>query len=173
VPAADATIPADAALRALAGDLGRALLDAGLKLVVAESCTGGWLAKAITDNAGAGDWFEAGFVTYSNVAKASMLGVSPDSIAAAGAVSETVVRAMAAGARDRSGADAAIAVSGIAGPTGGSPDKPVGLVWFGWSLGDRGWARQARFDGDREAVRRQAVAFAIQNLLDGMHGRER
>lgn len=172
MPPAEATIPDDARLAALAGDLGRALLDTGLTLAVAESCTGGWLAKAVTDIAGAGDWFTAGFVTYSNAAKASMLGVSPESLAADGAVSEAVVLEMAAGARHRSGSGAAIAVSGIAGPTGGSPDKPVGLVWFAWSLGDRDWASQARFDGNREAVRRQAVAFAIQNLLDGMPASE-
>lgn len=173
MPIVETTIPDDPSLKALAGELGRKLLDAGLYLAVAESCTGGWLAKAMTDNAGAGDWFAAGFVTYSNAAKASMLGVPPDTIAAEGAVSEAVVKAMAAGARQRSGADAAIAVSGIAGPTGGSADKPVGLVWFGWSVGDRDWAGPARFDGDRDAVRRQAVAFAIQILLDGIHRGER
>jgi nicotinamide-nucleotide amidase len=166
-------MPDDAMLKSLAAELGQALLDEGMTLAVAESCTGGWLAKAVTDNAGAGDWFRAGFVTYSNAAKASMLGVSAEAITAEGAVSESVVRAMAAGARHRSGADAAIAVSGIAGPTGGSPEKPVGLVWFGWSIGQRDWVRQARFGGDREAVRRQAVAFALKNLLDEMHGDRR
>lgn len=173
VPPAEVTIPDDAELAALAGNLGRKLRAAGLTLAVAESCTGGWLAKAVTDNAGASEWFAAGFVTYSNDAKTSMLGVSPASIAADGAVSEVVVLEMAAGARHRSGAGAAISVSGIAGPAGGSPDKPVGLVWFGWSIGDRAWARQAQFEGDRDAVRRQAVGFAIQNLLDGLRGGER
>jgi nicotinamide-nucleotide amidase len=166
MPAGDVTIPDDATLKALTGELGRALLASGARLAVAESCTGGWLAKAMTDNAGSGDWFEAGIVSYSNAAKASLLGVSPDLIESDGAVSEPVVRAMAVGARLRTGADAAIAVSGIAGPSGGSPEKPVGLVWFGWSLGDRDWARHRRFDGDREAVRRQSVAFAVQVLLD-------
>ena len=165
---AEAAIPDDGQLTALAGDLGTSLLAAGLHLAVAESCTGGWLAKAVTDNPGSGDWFLAGVVSYSNAAKTELLGVSADVIAAEGAVSEAVVRAMAAGARQRSGADAAIAVSGIAGPTGGTPDKPVGLVWFGWSLGDRNWAGAQQFSGDRDAVRRQAVAHALKNLLDAV-----
>jgi nicotinamide-nucleotide amidase len=173
VPPAEATIPDDAELTALAAQLGQKLRAAGLTLALAESCTGGWLAKAVTDNAGASDWFAAGFVTYSNEAKTSLLGVAPASIAAAGAVSEVVVLEMAAAARRRSGAGAAISVSGIAGPAGGSPEKPVGLVWFGWSVGNRNWAGQARFDGDRDAVRRQAVRFALQNLLDGLRAGER
>jgi nicotinamide-nucleotide amidase len=170
---AEAALPDDAHLKALAGELGESLLAAGLYLAVAESCTGGWLAKAVTDNPGAGDWFRAGFVTYSNAAKTQMLGVPADMIAADGAVSETVVRAMAAGARQRSGADAAIAVSGIAGPTGGSPDKPVGLVWFGWSLRYRDWSGALQLAGDRDAVRRQAVAHGLNNLLDELRRGER
>jgi nicotinamide-nucleotide amidase len=165
---ADQMPPDDASLQALAADLGRALLKSGLRLALAESCTGGWIAKALTDNPGSADWFEAGFVTYSNAAKTTALGVSAAAIATDGAVSEAVVRAMAAGARQQSGADAAIAVSGIAGPTGGSPEKPVGLVWFGWSLGDRDWTRRKEFAGDRDAVRRQAVALGISELLDAL-----
>jgi nicotinamide-nucleotide amidase len=167
--AADARAPDDAALAALAADLGHALAARGLRLALAESCTGGWIAKAVTDNPGASEWFAAGFVTYSDAAKAAALGVASELIATHGAVSELVVEAMAVGARQKTGADAAIAVSGVAGPGGGSPSKPVGLVWFGWSLGDRNWTGQADFQGDRDAVRRQAVGRAmsvLRNALD-------
>ena len=166
--ATDATGPTDAALKALTADLGRTLVDAGLRLALAESCTGGWIAKAATDHPGSSAWFEAGFVTYSDAAKTAALGVSSDLIAEHGAVSEPVVQAMAVGARQKTGADVAISVSGIAGPGGASAQKPVGLVWFGWSFGDRNWTCQAEFEGDREAVRRQAVAMAITVLLDAL-----
>jgi nicotinamide-nucleotide amidase len=167
-PAADTGAPGDAALRDLAAALGRALLAEGMRLAVAESCTGGWIAKVLTDIPGASDWFDAGFVTYSNDAKLRMLGVSPATLEAQGAVSEAVVREMATGARRAAGTAAAVAVSGVAGPGGGSADKPVGLVWFGFSLGDRDWACRAMLAGDREAVRRQSVGIALGALLEAL-----
>lgn len=162
---ADSSLPDDAILNAAAEALGQALAASGFRLVVAESCTGGWIAKTLTGIPGASDWFDAGFVTYSNDAKIRALGVSPQTIDEFGAVSEAVVRAMTAGARHATGADAAIAVSGVAGPGGGTADKPVGTVWFAWSLRQRDWASCMRFDGDRDAVRRQAVKHAIRTLL--------
>jgi len=164
----DPVIPDDSALRALAAALGQALIDSGLRIAVAESCTGGWIAKALTDVPGSSEWFEAGLVTYSNAAKVRLLGVSQTSLDAYGAVSEPVVNEMAAGARRVTGAGAAIAVSGIAGPAGGSPGKPVGLVWLGWSLGDDSWAREVVFPGGRGAVRRQAVGSALTGLIDAL-----
>lgn len=137
-----------------------------LKLAAAESCTGGWIAKILTDIAGSSDWFDRGFVTYSNQAKQEMLGVNPETLAAYGAVSEAVVREMASGALAHSQADLALSVSGIAGPGGGSAEKPVGTVWFGWQgRGGEPVAARYCFDGDREAVRRQAVLTALQGVL--------
>lgn len=145
----------------LAGQLG----SAGLTLATAESCTGGWVAKLCTDQPGSSHWFECGFVTYSNRAKQTLLGVQAETLSAHGAVSEETVVEMVAGALVRSGADVALAISGIAGPGGGSEEKPVGLVCFAW--GRRGLparCESCRFDGDREAVRRQAVAYALRGL---------
>jgi nicotinamide-nucleotide amidase len=161
---ADPGLPDDAGLAAMAAALGRALIARGAKLAVAESCTGGWIAKALTDMAGSSEWFERGYVTYSNEAKVEALGVAPATLAAHGAVSEPVVAEMAAGARARAEVAAAIAVSGIAGPGGAMPGKPVGLVWFGFELDARRWTARAEFAGDREAVRRAAVAFALETL---------
>jgi len=159
----------DAALAALAEKLAVVMLARGLKLASAESCTGGWIAKCLTDIAGSSDWFERGFVTYSNAAKQEALGVSAETLSLNGAVSEQTVREMAAGALRHSQAGVSVAVSGIAGPAGGSADKPVGTVWFGWAWPDRSvTVRQCRFEGDREAVRRAAVATALQGLLDGL-----
>jgi nicotinamide-nucleotide amidase len=152
-------------LDALAGRLGERLLAAGRMAATAESCTGGWIAKTLTDIAGSSAWFDRGFVTYTNAAKQDLLGVRADTLATQGAVSEATVREMVAGALARSRADVAVAVSGIAGPGGGSPEKPVGTVWL--AFGARGGPARAerfRFDGDREAVRRQAVARALQGL---------
>ena len=165
---AEAAIPDDTGLRAHAEALGLALIAAGIRIAVAESCTGGWLAKACTDIPGSSDWFEAGFVTYSNAAKAQLLGVSELVLDANGAVSEAVVREMADGARRFADTAAAIAISGVAGPGGGTPDKPVGLVWMAWSLGDREWTERLILAGDREAVRRQAVDRAILGLLENL-----
>ena len=138
---------------------------AGLRLASAESCTGGLVAAACTSVAGSSDWFERGFVTYSNDAKVQMLGVDAALIARHGAVSAEVAAAMAEGALAHSEADLAVAVTGIAGPGGGTSDKPVGTVWIGWKR--RGGYPQAQvfaFDGDRDAVRRQTVAAALDGL---------
>ena len=159
-------VPDDGALARLIETLAAALTARGWLLATAESCTGGWIAKCCTDLAGSSDWFERGFVTYSNRAKCELLGVSTDLLERDGAVSEAVARAMAAGARQRAGVDVALAVTGIAGPEGGSPDKPVGTVWFGWALtGDETAAECRVFAGDRDAVRRQTVAHALHGLI--------
>ncbi len=133
-------------------------------LVTAESCTGGMLAAAITDLPGSSSWFNRGWVTYTNAAKSEMLGVSPSLIERHGAVSEPVVKAMARGACERCHASVAIAVSGIAGPDGGSPDKPVGTVWLGWALPDRIVSECCHFEGDRAAVREATVSHAFGRL---------
>jgi nicotinamide-nucleotide amidase len=163
------TSPNDQAIRASAARVADRLLATGRVLAVAESCTGGWLGKACTDLPGSSRWFAGGVVAYSNRIKAAMLAVDADVLERDGAVSEATVRAMARGALERFGSDLAIAVSGIAGPDGGSPDKPVGTVWFAWAarVGDRVHIHAAveHFDGDREAVRRQAVARALDGAL--------
>ncbi len=134
-------------------------------LATAESCTGGWVAEAVTSVAGSSGWFERGFVTYSNAAKASMLGVAEATLAAHGAVSEPVAAEMAAGARIHSRAQVAISVTGVAGPGGGSPGKPVGTVCFGWSWIGGQRVETRRFAGDRREVRRQSVIHALTQLL--------
>ncbi len=134
-------------------------------MATAESCTGGLIAGACTDLSGSSDWFERGFVTYSNAAKTELLGVPADIIAVHGAVSEPVARAMAAGALVRSQAQLAVAVTGVAGPTGGSAGKPVGTVWFGWATPQGLFTEHQRFDGDRAAVRQATVAHALAGLL--------
>lgn len=150
----------------LSEQLAKLLLHKKKKLAVAESCTGGWLAKSLTDIAGSSQWFERGFVTYSNAAKREMLGVLPATLAREGAVSEAVVLEMASGVLAHSAADIAVAISGIAGPGGGVPGKPVGTVCFG--LEEKNVLLQTdtqHFEGDREAVRRQSVAHALTRLL--------
>ena len=157
----------DDELTRLAERVGRALAERGLMLATAESCTGGWVAKVMTDVAGSSGWFERGFVTYSNQAKQDLLGVRASTLQAHGAVSEQAVREMAEGALARSRAQVALAVSGIAGPQGGSPGKPVGTVWLAWArAGVAPRARLAQFPGDRAAVRRQSVLAALQGVLD-------
>lgn len=137
------------------------------QLAVAESCTGGWLAKTVTDLAGSSQWFERGFITYSNAAKQEMLGVRPKTLLRDGAVSEAVVMEMAAGALIHSQADISVAISGIAGPGGAIPGKPVGTVCFSWALKSHNYHKETKhFEGDREAVRLQAVVFALEGLLD-------
>ncbi len=138
------------------------LLARGWMLAAAESCTGGLIAAHCTAVSGSSDWFDRGFVTYSNEAKADMLGVDPGQIAAHGAVSEVVARAMAHGAVRHSRARVGVAVTGIAGPSGGSPDKPVGTVWFGFMVDGRLSSEMRRFDGDRAAVRAATVRHALQ-----------
>jgi len=162
-----ASAPTDYDLLRLAERVGRALMRAGATLVTAESCTGGWVAQAVTAIAGSSAWFDRGFVTYSNAAKSEMLGVPEALIRDHGAVSEPVARAMAEGALAHSRARAAVAITGIAGPGGGTPEKPVGTVWFAWAA--RGAAtRSVRhvLRGDREAIRRQSVAIALEGLLE-------
>lgn len=157
----------DSPLYDLAARVGSALRSRRGLIVTAESCTGGWIAKVMTDVPGSSGWFDGGFVTYSNRAKQALLGVPPATLAAYGAVSAETVAAMAAGALARSRATVVVAVSGIAGPDGGSPDKPVGTVYLTWVVrnGPTHTERQ-QFVGDREAVRRQTVAVALQGILD-------
>jgi len=152
-------------LDALAAELGAALLARGWRVAAAESCTGGWAAQALTAIAGSSAWFERGFVTYSNVAKQEMLGVAATTLADHGAVSEATVREMAAGVLRHSQAEVAFAISGIAGPGGGTPDKPVGTVCFAWALtGQATESECCRFAGDRPAVRAAAVAHALAGM---------
>ncbi|MBW0149187.1 CinA family protein [Marinobacter arenosus] len=147
--------------------LGKLLERQGRTIVTAESCTGGWVAKVLTDRAGSSAYVLGGLVTYSNDAKEGLLGVSGQSLADHGAVSEPVVREMVAGALAVTGADVAVAISGVAGPGGGSEDKPVGTVWFAWGRGPASTeAVVAHFPGDRDEVRRQAVLFALQGVSD-------
>ena len=151
----------------LAAHLGRLLLDRRWTVATAESCTGGLIAGAITDVAGSSGWFERGFVTYSNEAKIEMLGVSATTLATYGAVSETTAREMAAGALRNSGATLAVAVTGIAGPGGGTPVKPVGLVWLAWSRRDGPVeVRGEHFGGDRAAIRAATVRRALEGLIE-------
>ena len=154
-------------MNALVEKVAAALRTRGAMLATAESCTGGWVAEALTALAGSSTWFERGFVTYSNAAKEEMLGVQPETLARHGAVSEPVAREMALGAIAHSHATIALAVTGIAGPSGGSVDKPVGTVCFAWAAADRPVrAETRRFAGDREAVRRQSVERALAGVLD-------
>ena len=156
----------DDALNQLAAEVGLRLKKRRWMLAAAESCTGGWVAAAMTAIAGSSEWFERGFVTYSNEAKHEMLGVPADLIERCGAVSEEVARAMAVGALRHSRAQIALSITGVAGPGGGSDDKPVGLVCFGWALGNLTQVVETkRFSGDREAVRRAAVNHALQGVL--------
>lgn len=146
-------------------ELATRLRERGWQMASAESCTGGLIAAACTELSGSSDWFDRGFVTYSNAAKTDSLGVPAALIDAHGAVSEPVARAMASGAVAHSAARCALAVTGVAGPTGGSADKPVGTVWFGWSTPAGVVTEHRRFDGDRAAVRAQAVRHALAGLL--------
>jgi nicotinamide-nucleotide amidase len=161
----------DGALRSLAERAGSLLLARKLRVATAESCTGGWVAKCLTDIAGSSQWFERGYVTYSNLAKEQQLGVSAEALVTFGAVSSPVVEQMALGAVRGSGAELAVAITGIAGPDGGSAEKPVGLVWF--ALADARVARpllqRQQFSGDRERIRRAAVATALQMLIEAAH----
>jgi nicotinamide-nucleotide amidase len=151
----------------LARRLGRSCRRRKVVLVAAESCTGGGLAEAITRISGSSRWFERGMVTYTNVAKKEMLGVSRRTLENHGAVSEPVAREMATGALKKSTGDVSVSITGIAGPTGGSKAKPVGLVWFAWAVrGGPVQSRAFRFRGDRLEIRRQAVAVGLQGLID-------
>ena len=159
----------DTELQRLATKVGAYLLDSERRLVTAESCTGGWIGKVLTDVPGSSRWYLGGAVSYSNTLKQSLLGVLPSTLARHGAVSAETAREMAIGALETLGGHIAIAVTGIAGPDGAQPDKPVGTVWFGWAW-HAGDAIETRlqietFAGDREAVRRQSVARALTELL--------
>ena len=145
--------------------LGDLLMQQGRTMATAESCTGGWVAKVLTDRAGSSAYIMAGLVTYSNAAKQAILGVQADTLEQCGAVSEPVVRQMVTGAIRATGVDIAVAISGVAGPGGGSADKPVGTVWFAWgSRAGNIEARVAHFDGDRDQVRRQSVLYVLEGV---------
>jgi nicotinamide-nucleotide amidase len=147
--------------------VGAACLERRLLVATAESCTGGWAAQVITHTAGSSSWFERGFVTYANTAKVEMLGVSPATLEKFGAVSPEAAAEMARGALKNSNALISLSITGIAGPTGGSPDKPVGTVCFAWCLRDgQPETERRQFAGDREAIRRQSVIHALNGLID-------
>lgn len=156
----------DEKLTLLSRSVGQRLHQRAATLTTAESCTGGWIAKVITDVAGSSAWFNRGFVTYSNQAKQDLVGVQAATLAQWGAVSEAVVTEMARGALVTARADFAISVSGIAGPDGGSEEKPVGTVWFGFTSANKVITRLQYFAGDRERVRRQATAYALTTLRE-------
>ena len=153
-------------MKQLASRVGKRLKASGAMLVTAESCTGGWVAQAVTAVAGSSDWFDRGFVTYSNAAKQAMLGVRKSTLEKHGAVSEETAREMAKGALRRSGGTLAVAVTGIAGPSGGSAAKPVGTVCFSWATRKLLWSETRRFKGGRESVRRQSVIRALAGALE-------
>jgi nicotinamide-nucleotide amidase len=149
----------------LARTLGERLKRAGAMLVTAESCTGGWAAQAVTSIAGSSDWFDRGYITYSNDAKRELLGVRADTLARHGAVSEQTAREMAQGALAKGKGTVALAITGVAGPGGGSAEKPVGTVCFAWATKRGARAETQRFSGDRESVRRQSVIHALEGVL--------
>ncbi|WP_267223929.1 CinA family protein [Dyella silvae] len=160
------SVPTDAELKALAVQVATLVQQKALMVVTAESCSGGWIAKTLTDLPGSSAWFDAGVVTYSYGAKESLLGVNPRTLERTGAVSEETALEMVSGALSRFGAGVAVAVTGIAGPSGGTPEKPVGTVWISWKRrGGYAYAQLFHFDGDREAVRRQTVAAALNGVL--------
>lgn len=159
-------MPSDARVGGLVLRIAEVLVSRQQRLATAESCTGGWIAKSLTDQSGSSAWFEYGYVCYGNNAKADMLGIEPAFINEFGAVSGEVAERMADGARHASGADFAVAVTGIAGPDGGTRDKPVGTVWFAWAGPDNLLlSHREQFDGDRDQVRRLTVAAALAGVL--------
>jgi nicotinamide-nucleotide amidase len=154
----------------LARKLGERLKAAGATLATAESCTGGWAAQVATSVAGSSQWFERGFVTYSNAAKHEMLGVRAETLERHGAVSEETACEMARGALSRSRATVALSITGVAGPGGGTREKPVGMVCFAWSRGGEVRSETRHLSGDRESVRRQSVILALQGVLKTLEG---
>jgi nicotinamide-nucleotide amidase len=157
----------DEELHQLAVEVGDKLRARNWMLATAESCTGGWVGQLLTSLPGSSHWYERGFITYANAAKVEMLGVPEEALASHGAVSEETAAAMAAGALKHSRAQAALAISGIAGPGGGTPQKPVGLVCYGWALADGTlMSSTCRLDGDREEIRSRAVAAALRGLIE-------
>jgi nicotinamide-nucleotide amidase len=163
-------IVSDVALLELARQTGQILMDHGLKLTSAESCTGGWIGQAVTAIPGSSAWYDRGFITYSNLSKQQMLHVQPQTLTQFGAVSEQTAREMAQGARIMSQAQIAVSVTGIAGPTGGSTEKPVGTICFAWVLENDAMlvskSKTRYFHGDREVIRRQSVVTALQGVLE-------
>ncbi len=157
-------------MEALAKKVGARLKAARGMLVTAESCTGGWVAEAVTSIAGSSDWFERGFVTYSNASKEELLGVSADTLKEHGAVSEQTAREMAEGALARAKGTLALAITGVAGPGGGSREKPVGTVCFAWADKKKTVVETRHFSGDRESVRRQSVLRALEGVLEHLGG---
>jgi nicotinamide-nucleotide amidase len=156
----------DAELYEVSGRVGDALRERSLLMVTAESCTGGWIGQAVTMVPGSSKWYDRGFITYTNEAKQEMLGVSPETLKKSGAVSEATVKEMVVGALRSSRAQVAVAVSGVAGPDGGSPTKPVGTVCIAWGrTGELPIARTHRFPGDRDSVRRQTVIAALEGTI--------
>jgi nicotinamide-nucleotide amidase len=154
----------------LARRIGERLKAANAILATAESCTGGWAAQVVTSVAGSSEWFERGFVTYSNAAKEELLGVRPETLRSQGAVSEQTAREMARGALERSKATIALSITGVAGPGGGTREKPVGMVCFAWSRSGEVRSETRRFSGDRESVRRQSVILALEGVLKTLEG---
>ena len=154
----------------LAKRLAARLKGANATLATAESCTGGWAAQVVTSVAGSSAWFDRGFVTYSNAAKQEMLGVRPETLSVHGAVSEETAREMARGALQRSRATVALSITGVAGPGGGSQEKPVGMVCFAWSRGGEVRSETRHFAGDRESVRRQSVILALEGVILALDG---
>ena len=160
-------LPGELEFERLVQNLASRLMKCGWNMATAESCTGGWIAKCCTDLAGSSAWFDRGFVTYSDRAKHELLGVELSTLEKDGAVSKATAIQMAEGARHRAGVNAAVAVTGIAGPGGGTADKPVGMVWFAWSLeGRQAGSEVIQFQGDRDAVRRQTVVHALSGLQE-------
>lgn len=161
------SVPNDSELLELAHRVGDALRGRGWMLTTAESCTGGWIGQIVTAAAGSSQWYERGFVTYSNLAKQEQLGVSVTTLSRRGAVSEATARAMAEGALKHSRAQVAVAVTGIAGPGGGTSEKPVGTVWIAWAAKNRDSASRCHhFRGERDSIRRQSVAAALAGLIE-------
>ena len=159
-------LPGEPRFDQLLSKLADELLARKWALATAESCTGGWIAKCCTDLSGSSAWFERGFVTYSNEAKQQMLGVRSETLRVERAVSEAVARQMAEGARQNAGVDVALSVTGVAGPGGGTGEKPVGTVWFGWSISDRDTLTEMLcFKGNRDDIRRQTVGHSLGKLL--------
>jgi nicotinamide-nucleotide amidase len=154
----------------LAKRVGQRLKAASAMLVTAESCTGGWAAQVVTSVAGSSAWFDRGFITYSNAAKRELLGVGAETLAQHGAVSEETAREMALGALARSQGSVAVSITGVAGPAGGTKEKPVGTVCFAWARGDAVHAETRRFPGDRESVRKQSVIRALEGVITTLDG---
>jgi nicotinamide-nucleotide amidase len=154
----------------LAKRLGASLKLANETLATAESCTGGWAAQVVTSVAGSSAWFERGFVTYSNAAKQELLGVRAETLRAHGAVSEETAREMARGALERSRGTIAVSITGVAGPAGGTAEKPVGTVCFAWARGGEVRSETRRFAGDRESIRRQSVILALEGVMRALDG---